>query len=231
MIRFKMTEKTEKLILSVETATRASSLAILRGAAICAKWRGDSVFSQSNDLLIEIKNILRVANVELNEIEELAAAVGPGNFTGLRVGLATIKGLAAALRISATGVLTLTAVAFETAGKNSVCSIMPAGRGEVFAQLFSEKITSKLKIGKISEVLPEFTNEQNLIVIASPEFHEEIYNFAEVSRFSGWQVAEPPENLAVCVGQIVLQRQYGISNQENLQIVYGREAEIGQKNA
>jgi tRNA threonylcarbamoyladenosine biosynthesis protein TsaB len=75
--------------------------------------------------------------VKLKEVGLYAAAVGPGSFTGLRAGLATVKGLALTTARPAVGVQTLHALAYCVRPAARVVSLIPAGRGEVFAQLLS----------------------------------------------------------------------------------------------
>lgn len=125
------------LILSIETATRAGSVAVTRGSALLASQSGDAAVSHSSHLLHYVENVLEKSGVTLREIDIFAAAIGPGSFTGLRIGLATVKSFAATLERSCVGVPSLHAVA-HTAGESAhTLALLPAGRGEVFAQLLS----------------------------------------------------------------------------------------------
>ena len=76
-------------VLSLETATRAGSLAITRGQELLASRTGDAQVSHSTNLLDQIKSALDEAGLKLSEIDYFAVATGPGSFTGLRIGLAT----------------------------------------------------------------------------------------------------------------------------------------------
>ena len=125
------------LILSVETATLAGSVALSRGEETLAALSGDSAVSHSNTLLSDIDKVLAEAQVELGEIHLFAVATGPGSFTGLLIGIATVKGLAATLDRPTAGVPTLHAVALAAGPSPRSVALLPAGRGEVFAQLFS----------------------------------------------------------------------------------------------
>ena len=125
------------LILSVETATLSGSVAVARGEQVLAARAGDSGVSHSNTLLYDIDKVLAEAQVDLSEIDLFAVAIGPGSFTGLRIGIATVKGLAATLDRPTAGVPTLQAVALAAGASTRSVALLPAGRGEVFAQLFS----------------------------------------------------------------------------------------------
>jgi tRNA threonylcarbamoyladenosine biosynthesis protein TsaB len=130
--------KTETpLILSIDTATRAGSVAITRGEMVLSEHSGESAISQSAHLLQAISKALEDAGVSLSDIDIFAAAAGPGSFTGLRIGLATVKSLAATLTRSCVGVPTLYALAGTAGESMRTLALLPAGRGEVFAQLLT----------------------------------------------------------------------------------------------
>jgi tRNA threonylcarbamoyladenosine biosynthesis protein TsaB len=124
-------------ILSVETATLAGSVVLSRGDERIAALAGDSRVSHSNTLLSDIDRVLSEAQVDLANVDLFAVATGPGSFTGLRIGIATVKGLAATLGCQTAGVPTLHAVALAGGPSSRSVALLPAGRGEVFAQLFS----------------------------------------------------------------------------------------------
>lgn len=127
----------QPLILSVETATLAGSVSLSRGEEVLVALAGDSGVSHSNTLLHDIDRLLSEARVDLSEIDLFAVATGPGSFTGLRIGIATVKGLAATLDRPIVGIPTLEAVAHAAGPSARSVALLPAGRGEVFAQLFS----------------------------------------------------------------------------------------------
>ena len=127
----------QPLILSLETATLAGSFAILRGNEIIAVSEGDPTVSHSNTLLSDVDRLLSQAGVRLAEVELFTVASGPGSFTGLRIGIATVKALATTLNRSCIGVPTLEAIAHSAGPSDLTVAMLPAGRGEVFAQSFS----------------------------------------------------------------------------------------------
>jgi tRNA threonylcarbamoyladenosine biosynthesis protein TsaB len=127
----------QPLILAIETATRAGGIAVARGEKVLAAISGDPAISHSTNLIAMIQQVLSEADVTLSDVDLFAVAVGPGSFTGLRIGLATVKAFAVHLDRKVVGVATLAAVAHASGATGGVVSLLPAGRGEVFAQRFS----------------------------------------------------------------------------------------------
>ena len=132
-----MLETETPLILSLDTATRAGSVAITRGEILLSTHAGEVAISHSAHLLQSISNVLEESGVSLSDVDIFAAAAGPGSFTGLRIGLATVKSFAATLGRSCVGVPTLYAVAGMAGESPRTLALLPAGRGEVFAQLLA----------------------------------------------------------------------------------------------
>ena len=127
----------DPIILSLDTATLGGSIWLGSGTTELAARTGDPQVSQSTSLLQDIKNSLDQAGLQLSEVDLFACASGPGSFTGLRIGLATLKGLAASLERPSVGIPTLHAVAHAAGPSSATVALLPAGRGEVFAQLLS----------------------------------------------------------------------------------------------
>lgn len=125
------------LILGLDTATDVRSVAVVRGERVLACTRGRVLRENSARVLQDIDEALSASGVKLEEIELFAAATGPGSFTGLRSGLATIKAFAATLNRRVAGIPTLHAIAYACGSAPRVVACLPAGRGEVFAQLLS----------------------------------------------------------------------------------------------
>jgi tRNA threonylcarbamoyladenosine biosynthesis protein TsaB len=133
------------LILSLETATRAGSIALLRGDALLASRSGDAQISHSTNLLEHIGLVLEEGGVTLREINIFAVAAGPGSFTGLRIGLATVKSFAATLSRPCLGIPTLHAVAHAAGESRCTVAMLPAGRGEVYAQRLAVSSTGSVQ--------------------------------------------------------------------------------------
>ena len=196
------------LILSVETATLSGSVALSRGEEIVAALTGDSGISHSNTLLNDIDNLLRETQVDLSEIDLFAVATGPGSFTGLRIGIATVKGLAATLDRPCAGVPTLHAVALSAGASDRTVALLPAGRGEVFAQLFSVTrdgvVTESDKATHISpqRLLAKYGSLENVLWCGEGA----IANRALLETKAGSQIVPPTANLATYVASLALIR-------------------------
>lgn len=125
----------DETILAVETATRAASVAVVEAGRVRA-WRALGERQASASLLVAVDAVLREADRRLQDVDLFAAAVGPGSFTGLRAGLATVRALARATGKRVAGVPTLHAVAAAEALPGArVSALLPAGRSELFCQV------------------------------------------------------------------------------------------------
>jgi tRNA threonylcarbamoyladenosine biosynthesis protein TsaB len=127
----------DPVILSLVSATMSGSVWLGSGTVQLATRIGDPDVSQSASLLKDISESLEEAALKLTDVDLFACASGPGSFTGLRIGIATLKALAASLERPCIGIPTLHAVAHAAGPSPATVALLPAGRGEVFAQLLS----------------------------------------------------------------------------------------------
>ena len=121
-------------VLAIETATRVLSVAVLRGERVVAEFSSEGLRVHSERLLPAIDRVLAEAGRSLSELDALAVSAGPGSFTGVRIGIATLKGLAFAEGRAAVPVSTLAALRLAAAGApGPVASLLDARRGELYA--------------------------------------------------------------------------------------------------
>ncbi len=126
------------IVLGLDTATPATVVGLLRADGVAFEGRHDPAAGErpghATRLLGLVDEVLASAGVRLDEVTRIAAGVGPGSFTGLRIGIATARGLAQATGAELVGVSTLRALAVGAAGQDRpVAAILDARRGEVFA--------------------------------------------------------------------------------------------------
>ena len=128
------------LILSLDTTTRAGSVSVVRDNTVLAEFSGDPTRTHGQRLPVELMRALEQARTPLDDIDLLAIAVGPGSFTGLRVGIATLQGLAVSRGLKIVPVPTLEALARGSTRDSErpplIGPWMDAQRGEVFAMLY-----------------------------------------------------------------------------------------------
>jgi tRNA threonylcarbamoyladenosine biosynthesis protein TsaB len=124
-------------VLAVETSTLAGGVALLDGERLVAEYVLDVSVTHSERLLATVDRVLADARWRPRDLQGLAVAVGPGSFTGLRIGIATVKGLAVALGVPLAAVPTLDAMAVAVASSElPICPVLEARRNEVYASLY-----------------------------------------------------------------------------------------------
>ena len=127
------------LILALDTTTRAGSLAIVRDGAVVNEIVGDPSVTHGERLPGDFSRICKEVGVQLAEVDLFAVAAGPGSFTGLRVGIAAIQGLAFALDRKVVPVSTLEAIVEAPRARGArAAAWMDAQRQEVFAEIPGE---------------------------------------------------------------------------------------------
>lgn len=123
------------LILALDTTTIAGSCALIREGRVVREEASDASQPQATRLPRDLMALLDRETVALSEIDAFAVGIGPGSFTGLRVGIATMQGLAVATGKPLFGASALDALA-AVAGTGRVATWVDAWRGEVYAALY-----------------------------------------------------------------------------------------------
>ena len=127
------------LILGLESSAKAASVALCRDGELIAQYSQYSGLTHSRTLLPMAEDLLRNTETRLDDVDAVAVACGPGSFTGIRIGVAAVKGLCWAAEKPAIGVSTLAAMAWNgvAAGEGSlICCCMDARRQQVYNALF-----------------------------------------------------------------------------------------------
>jgi tRNA threonylcarbamoyladenosine biosynthesis protein TsaB len=247
------------LVLSLDTATEVRSIAIVRGERVLAATRGRVQKENAARVLHDIDSALKMSGVGLGDIELFAVATGPGSFTGLRAGLATIKAFAVTLKRPVVSVPTLHAIASACRETPRVLAALPAGRGEVFAQLLSideanivRELSAPIHVSPAAlleqavawggdlewagagahahgEALREFARARGII------WNDEVAEVIKLTggRKKGWTLAPPCEFYAEQIAALglICYRQGGAIGAGDLQALYVRlsDAELNEK--
>jgi tRNA threonylcarbamoyladenosine biosynthesis protein TsaB len=127
-------------ILSIDTATASCSVGVMNAERLLAEVTSEKKQTHSKHLMGMIDTAVRVAGVSLAEMDAFAVNIGPGSFTGIRIGVSTAQGLAMALSRPVVGVSSLEALARQAGMSNYlICPVLDARKNEVYAALYQFK--------------------------------------------------------------------------------------------
>ena len=125
------------LILAFESSAKPASAALVKDGQLLSQYMQCSALTHSRTLLPMAEDMLKNAELRLSDVDLIAVAHGPGSFTGIRIGVATVKGLAWAAEKPCVGVSTLEAMAWHgLAVGGYICPVMDARRSQVYNALF-----------------------------------------------------------------------------------------------
>lgn len=188
------------IFLALDLTSEFGSLAIRREGQTVLEHSLESRIGYAHLVFPAVEKILSQAGLKLSEIDCFAASTGPGAFTGLRVALAAVKGLADVMNKPAVGVSKMKAMAnFGTGTRRAV--LLDARRGELFAAVYNEQLEPILEETVTKpEVwlanLPEPDGYQ--LITADPAW---LTSVVQGTRFERTEWIETPRNLAGAVAQ------------------------------
>lgn len=130
-------------VLGLDTSTRWQSVAVVQDGRLAAEASGEISTTHSESLMSAIAAVLDAAGVGPKGLAAVAVTSGPGSFTGIRIGMATAKGLSLAAGVPLAGFSTLHALAEALAesapGARRYAALMDAGRGQVYRALYDRE--------------------------------------------------------------------------------------------
>lgn len=125
------------LIMAFESSAKAASVALVQDGRLVSQYSQCSGLTHSRTLLPMAEDMLKNAELSLKDVDVYAVAHGPGSFTGIRIGVSTVKGLAWASDKPCVGVSTLEAMAWHGLSAGGyICPVMDARRNQVYNALF-----------------------------------------------------------------------------------------------
>ena len=124
------------MILAIETATTVASTALMHQGKLLGEFFLNTTKNHSQALMPLVDSLLNYAGVGIRDIAGFGVAIGPGSFTGLRIGLATVKGMAMTLDKPLFGIPTLDALAMNVEPEGLICPVMDARKNEVYAAIY-----------------------------------------------------------------------------------------------
>lgn len=139
------------IVLAVDTSSKVASVSILDDGVTRAFFTSNNKQTHSQTIMIMIENILKIADLSIQDIDLFACANGAGSFTGLRIGISAIKGLAFGVNKPSMGISTLEGLAYNCIDMTDaiICPVMDARCAQVYNALFEINYDNDLKSNKL----------------------------------------------------------------------------------
>ena len=125
-------------ILGIDTSTKYCNIGLIEDEDILINYTMNGLRKKHSSILMPaIKDLFKIMDLKIEEIHGVAVSIGPGSFTGLRIGLSVAKGLSYACSLPLLGIPTLEAMAFSLAGiPNLICPILESKKDEIYDVVF-----------------------------------------------------------------------------------------------
>jgi tRNA threonylcarbamoyladenosine biosynthesis protein TsaB len=236
--------------LALDTTTPAGSVALVEDDRVREERRGDPSRTHAERLPREILTVLEARGMSVPDVDLFAVAAGPGSFTGLRIGIATIQGFAFVHRRPVVGVSALDALACaaaaDAAAGTIVAAWMDAHRREVFSALYRVTAAAPFALDRLVEIEAAAVGDPAATLarwaargFAAPALFagEGAWRYEEAIRRSGAAGAAiaPPAPIAGTIGRLALARARagGAVDPAGIRPLYVRrpDAEIARENA
>lgn len=226
------------IILSIETATMLGGVALLHTEeGLIAERRMNVKSTHSERLMPEMKDMIELAGLSVADLGAVAVSIGPGAFTGLRIGLATAKGLAMSQGLKLAPVPTLEAMAFCLPGMGApVCTMLDARKGEVYAALYDTSsgmpreliAPSALKAHVFAERIKENPNKHDKVLFMGQGalvYQDDIASvLGEAASIAPAHLMVPSPSAVASLGAVILKRG-GLPDPVGLAPMYFRKSE------
>lgn len=125
------------LTLAISTSSKICSVALLEDDKTLKELNIDNLKTHSENLMPLIDEVLKTSNKNINELDLIACDIGPGSFTGIRIGISTAKAIAEVNQIPVVSCTSLEALSFNV-NSNTICSLIDARNNQVYCGIFGE---------------------------------------------------------------------------------------------
>ena len=192
-------------ILAVDTSSAICSVALLENDIIVDEINLDNGRTHSENLMPLVDEIISRNNIKIKDIEFIACCVGPGSFTGIRIGVSSIKAIAEVLNVKLASVTSLETLAANVNDAKTIVSLIDARNNQVYCGIFDENYDLKEEAlaDDINEVISHIKKYDDVVITGNAiEVHKDLLiNEIENVRFS-----EENRQLAKNVGKIGLKK-------------------------
>ncbi len=149
------------MLLALDTATQYASIALYDGKSVVAELNWRSERRHTVELAPQVDNLLRLADVGVDDLTALAVSIGPGSYTGTRIALSYAKGVVLARNLPIIGISTLDALAYpHLPAPQPLCAVVAAGRGRYCWAVYAPETPwprrlTDFGLDKLPELLPQ----------------------------------------------------------------------------
>jgi tRNA threonylcarbamoyl adenosine modification protein YeaZ len=178
------------MILAIESAISGGSIAILDDGSVIASFTGQTGVSRAEDLLPNLDALLRANNISKNDIDRVAISVGPGSFTGLRIGISTVLGLKASLGVECVGVELFSAI--QTIDPDASVAV-PLGKSDI---CFRKKANNEVVAVPVAELPAHMIRVEKIIA-----HHDIVERLTEAGAASVYDIGR---DLAIHIGRYAI---------------------------
>ena len=126
--------------LALDTCCGRFSIAIFKDEQLIQHYLEDNPNQQSKELIIRIKELLELSKLSIAKLDNIILTLGPGSFTGVRIGIAAAQGIALVNNTKLIGISTMQGLAYMQNG--DVITVIDAGRGHYYTQLFRNQVAN-----------------------------------------------------------------------------------------
>lgn len=174
------------IILAISTSSSNASVSLLEDYKLIKELNISDQRTHSEKLMPLIEELFKTTNLQLSQVNLIACDIGPGSFTGIRIGVASVKAMAEAKEIPVVGVSSLEALAYNVRGFDYICSIIDARNNQVYSAIFNKnyELISDYFADNINNLTSIFKQYKNMAYVGdglkllnnSFEFDNNIYS-------------------------------------------------------
>lgn len=170
------------LILGISTSSNIASVAISKDAECIKELNINNNKTHSETLVPLINELLKKTNIKLQDINLLACDNGPGSFTGIRIGISTVKAIAESLNIPVIAVTSLEGLAYNINHAECICSLIDARNNQVYFGIFdsNHNLLQDYMADDIKNVLQSINQKQNITFVGDGAIaHKDLLNISD----------------------------------------------------
>lgn len=155
------------LILGISTSSNIASVALSKDAECIKELNINNNKTHSETLLPLINELLSETNIKLQDINLIACDNGPGSFTGIRIGISTVKAIAESLNIPVIAVSSLEGLAYNIHDSECICSLIDAKNNQVYCGLFysNHTLIGNYMADDINTILPVINQNKDILFV------------------------------------------------------------------